>query len=122
MFERSRQPRSALCQIAVAQPEPQQRSSEQQRGCGISWFPQSPVERSAHVKDDAYTRLVNQILAVADPASQKLLYAQLNDYWLDQSWVLPVTQNPPRVAARANVRGLRYDAHEALVLSDVWLA
>jgi peptide/nickel transport system substrate-binding protein len=80
-----------------------------------------PATNSAGFKDDAYTQLVNEVLSVTDPARQKSLYAQLNDYFLDQSWVLPVTQNPPRVAARANVHGLRYDAHETPVLSDVWL-
>jgi hypothetical protein len=50
------------------------------------------------------------------------LYARLNDFWLDQAWALPIVQNPPHHAARANVRGMRFDAHEAIVLSDVWLA
>ena len=76
----------------------------------------------AGFQDDAYLRLVNEVLLATDPGKQSVLYAQLNDYFLDQSWILPVTQAPPHLAAQANVDGLGYDAHEALVLSDVWLA
>ncbi|HEV7664710.1 MAG TPA: ABC transporter substrate-binding protein [Chloroflexota bacterium] len=81
-----------------------------------------PEINYAGFKDDAYTQLASQVLAEIDPARQRVLYEQLNDYVLDQSWVMPVTQNPPHLVARSAVRGLRYDAHEALVLSDVWLA
>jgi ABC-type transport system substrate-binding protein len=66
--------------------------------------------------------LFNQVLTETDPAKQTSLYNQLNDYILDQSWTMPVMQNPPHLAARSNVRGLRYDAHEALAIADVWLA
>lgn len=67
-------------------------------------------------------QLANKVLSETDPAKQQSLYAELNDYFLDQSFEIPLTQDPPRLVARANIRGLRYDAHEALVLSDVWLA
>jgi peptide/nickel transport system substrate-binding protein len=80
-----------------------------------------PEVNYAGFKSDEYARLVNQVLVSTDPSTQRLLYSQLNDYLLDQSFVLPVTQSPQHLAARANVRGLRYDAHEALVLSEVWL-
>ena len=64
----------------------------------------------------------NKVLAETDSAKQKTLYAQLNDYYLDQSWVIPVSQNPPHLIARSNVRGLRYDGREGLVLQDISLA
>jgi peptide/nickel transport system substrate-binding protein len=81
-----------------------------------------PEINYAGFKDNAYSQLASQVLAETDPAKQPGLYDQLNDYVLDQSWVMPLTQNPPNLAARNAVRGLRYDAHEALVLPDVWLA
>src|SRR5579864_1861899 len=47
---------------------------------------------------------------VPDPVKQKQLYSQLNDIYLDQSWVLPIIPNPERAVARSNVHGLRYDS------------
>jgi peptide/nickel transport system substrate-binding protein len=82
----------------------------------------SPESNDAGFKDDTYRALVDRVLTATDPDSQTTLYRELNDYLLDQSWVLPITQSPSKIAARANVRGLRYDQHDALVLSDVWLA
>jgi peptide/nickel transport system substrate-binding protein len=72
--------------------------------------------------DDAYARLSDKMLAATDSSVQQLLYAQLNDYYLDQSWVLPVSQNPPHLIARANVQGLRYQGRESVPLADLWLA
>jgi ABC-type transport system substrate-binding protein len=81
-----------------------------------------PDVNNAGFEDDAYTVLVNQVLTETDPAKQTALYSRLNDYILDQSFTMPVTQNPPHLAARTNVRGLFYNAHEALELADVWVA
>jgi hypothetical protein len=66
--------------------------------------------------------LTNQIESETDPAKQHLLYGQLNDFYLDQSWAMILLQNPEHIAARAGVRGLRYDGHQALALAEVWLA
>ncbi len=75
----------------------------------------------AGFKDAAYDQLSQQVLVENDPNRQKDLYAQLNDYWLDQAWIIPISQNPPRLAARPAVQGLGYDGHESLVLSELWL-
>jgi peptide/nickel transport system substrate-binding protein len=80
-----------------------------------------PERNLAGFKDDAYTLLVNQVVTETDPTRQRVLYSQLNDYYLDQSWVLPIVRNPEHVTARANVHGLRYDAHQALVPAEMWL-
>jgi peptide/nickel transport system substrate-binding protein len=86
---------------------------------GAAYGPQTNL---SGFKDDAYTQLVNRVVTETDPAKQRQLYNQLNDYYLDQSWVLHIVQNPEHAAAQSNVRGLRYDARPALVLADVWLA
>jgi ABC-type transport system substrate-binding protein len=72
-------------------------------------------------KADAYTQLVNQVVTETDPAKQHQLYDELNDYFLDQSWVLPIVPNPEHVTARANVHGLRYDTRPGLVLGEISL-
>ena len=82
----------------------------------------SPKSNNSGFEDDAYTQLVDQLVATTDTSKLSQLYRELNDYWLDQSWVIPVTQSPQKVAARANVHGPRYDGHDALVLSETWLS
>jgi ABC-type transport system substrate-binding protein len=81
-----------------------------------------PKTNFSGFKDEAYTQLVNQIVTETDPAKQRQLHDQLNDYYLDQSWVLQIVQNPEHAAARTTVRGLRYDARPGLVLAEVSLA
>jgi peptide/nickel transport system substrate-binding protein len=86
---------------------------------GPTLGPQSNV---AGFKDDAYTQLVNQVVSETDPVRQHELYVQLNDYYLDQSWMLTMVPFPEQAAAQANVRGLRYDSRPALITAEIWLA
>jgi peptide/nickel transport system substrate-binding protein len=86
---------------------------------GISY---GPERNQGNFKDDVYTHLVRQVVTETDPVRQRVLYAQLNDFYLDQCWVLPIIPNPQRVAATNAVHGLRYDAHQALVAAEIWLA
>jgi hypothetical protein len=65
---------------------------------------------------------VNQILAETDPNKLHALYGQFNDYLLDQSFKLYIVPMPERVAANANIHGLRFDFEPALVLGEVWMA
>jgi ABC-type transport system substrate-binding protein len=67
------------------------------------------------------TNWSTNLASETDSVKQRSLYSQLNDYYLDQSWVLIMMQSPEHDVARMGVRGLRYDAHLALVLPEVWL-
>jgi peptide/nickel transport system substrate-binding protein len=80
-----------------------------------------PDTNGSGFKDDAYNELASHVTTETDPAKQRLLYSQLNDYYLDQSWVMILMQNPEHHVARVGVHGLRYDAHLALALPEVWL-
>jgi len=73
-------------------------------------------------KDPQYEQLVTNIGVEPDASKRGALYAQLNDFLLDQSFVMVVSPNPPRLLARANVQGLRYFQHEALDCTSTWLA
>jgi peptide/nickel transport system substrate-binding protein len=85
---------------------------------GISY---GPERNQGNFKDATYTQLVRQVVTDTDLIRQRVLYQQLNDFYLDQCWVLPIIPNPQRVAATNAVHGLRYDAHQALVTAEVWL-
>jgi ABC-type transport system substrate-binding protein len=81
-----------------------------------------PAHNLSGFKDDAYTQLVDQVSTQTDLSKLPVLYSQLNDYLLEQSFTLPILPNPNHAVASAKVRGLQYDARPYLVLSEVWLA
>jgi peptide/nickel transport system substrate-binding protein len=81
-----------------------------------------PARNFSGFKDDAYSQFVNRVLSETDAARQRELYGELNDYYLDQSFVQHIVPVPERVAARSNVRGLRFDLFPALVPAEIWLA
>lgn len=73
-------------------------------------------------RDDHYTQQVTDIAAETDTARRKQLMSQLNDYLLDQSFVMVIVPNPAKVVVRANVKGVGYTGHESLDLTSAWLA
>jgi peptide/nickel transport system substrate-binding protein len=82
----------------------------------------APQSNFSGFQDDAYTQLIDELTSETDPARQQQLYAQVNDYYLDQSWVQQIVPNPEHAVAQANVHGLRYDLRPGLVLGEVWLS
>ncbi len=81
----------------------------------------SNLNNRAGYKDDSYTTFVNDASIELDPAKQKQFGDKFNDFLLDQSWSMTLTSLPQRVIARNNVRALRYNMNEQLVLPDTWL-
>jgi len=73
-------------------------------------------------KDPQYEQLVTSIGTEPDSTKRTPLYGQLNDYLLDQSFVMVVSPAPPHLLARSNVQGIRFFQHEALDFSSTWLA
>jgi len=73
-------------------------------------------------KSDQYTQMVTGIAAESDAARRKQLMSQLNDYLLDQSFVMVIVPNPAKVVVRSNVKGVAYTGHESLDLTSTWLA
>jgi ABC-type oligopeptide transport system substrate-binding subunit len=74
-------------------------------------------------KSDQWTQLVTSSLSETDPAKQKTLLGQLNDYILDQSFTIAYNTYPTTFLAKANVQGLTYQLHNAgLSFTDTWLA
>jgi peptide/nickel transport system substrate-binding protein len=74
-------------------------------------------------KSDRYTRVVDQLIVESDPAKQKQLYSELNDIIIDDSWIAMLAPRPPRVALRANVKGVRHFASlEGFDYREAWLA
>ena len=71
---------------------------------------------------DRYREIVNAISTQPDAAKRKPFYDQLNDFLLDEQFVIMVSSNAESVVTRANVQDLRWDLHGARKYAEVWLA
>ncbi len=82
----------------------------------------NPGSNAAGFKDDRYTQLVNAANIEPDLNKRKVLYSQINDILLDESFLMIVTTNPQVVVARGGVNGVYFDFHDGLVPADMWLS
>jgi peptide/nickel transport system substrate-binding protein len=78
----------------------------------------SPANNINSFRDDAWTELAARVAAEGDPSKLKPLAMELDDYLLDQSWFIPMTSAPPKIATRANVRGVVFDANDTPTLRN----
>ncbi|MBV9601259.1 MAG: ABC transporter substrate-binding protein [Chloroflexi bacterium] len=85
-----------------------------------AWW--SYASSSTGFKDEQYTQLVTGIAGESDAAKRKQLMSQLNDYLLDQSFVMVIVPNPAKVVVRAALKDVGYTGHESLDLTSAWLA
>jgi peptide/nickel transport system substrate-binding protein len=69
-----------------------------------------------------YVQLFNAGSAEPDNAKRKALYAQVNDLFLDESAVMPISSAPSRMLTRANVRDIGLSQHGAFLYNAAWLA
>jgi peptide/nickel transport system substrate-binding protein len=73
-------------------------------------------------KSDQWTMLVTSLLSETNPDKQKQLYANLNDYILDQSFTVAFSTNPYTFLMRNNVMDVGYLMHNGgLNLQTAWL-
>jgi peptide/nickel transport system substrate-binding protein len=57
-------------------------------------------------KDDQWTQLVTGLVTEPDPAKQKVMIPQMNDFVLDQSWIFAIASNPAILMTAHTVQGL----------------
>ncbi|MBV9324430.1 MAG: ABC transporter substrate-binding protein [Chloroflexi bacterium] len=57
-------------------------------------------------KDDEWTQLVTGLVTEPDPAKQKVMIPQMNDFVLDRSWIFAISSNPAILVTARNVQGL----------------
>jgi peptide/nickel transport system substrate-binding protein len=73
-------------------------------------------------KDDAYAQLVTAASTEPDASKRKQLYAQLNDYLLDQCFTFAFSLYPFIIADGPNVHNLQFDPSGALGYVDAWVS
>jgi ABC-type transport system substrate-binding protein len=76
---------------------------------------------SAGFEDPRFGELINSAATEPDAATRKQIYAQLNDYLLDQSFTMPLSLYPTTGLTAARVRGLAFDMIPRYTLRETWL-
>jgi peptide/nickel transport system substrate-binding protein len=82
----------------------------------------APAKNSASFKNDQYTQLVDAATTEPDPAKRKQVYSQLNDFILDQSFLMMMTRSYTTTLAQPRVRGVKYMLGGGISPREVWLA
>lgn len=72
-------------------------------------------------KDPTWQQLVSQASTEPDSAKRKATYSQLNDIFLDQSFVMPISLYPNISIAGNRVHDLRIDRSNRLAYLEMWL-
>ena len=82
----------------------------------------SPDLSTTGFKDEQYSTLVAEVGAEEDPTKRKVLYSQLNDLLLDQSFAMPLCANPTNIVVNSRVQNVVYTMHEAVDYSHAWMS
>jgi peptide/nickel transport system substrate-binding protein len=82
-----------------------------------------PNSNNEGYKNDTYTQLISSAASEPDPAKRKAIYSQINDIILEDAFVMPVTNYPPKMVASSKVHDLVTpdSVPSNFWLTDVWL-
>jgi peptide/nickel transport system substrate-binding protein len=72
-------------------------------------------------KEPKWAELVAAVNTEADPAKQKALFAEVNDYVLDQSFTFAVSNNPVWWITTSKFHGLQPTLHQGFLWHNAWL-
>ena len=99
--------------IAFAQLEP---ATTFQNSRGLD-----PTANSSGFVDEKYTQLVTAANAEPDKAKRKELYNQLNDLFIDESFLMVLSTTPARALASSKVKNVTNQAHGGFSFTSTWM-
>ncbi|MBV9892744.1 MAG: hypothetical protein JO020_01090, partial [Chloroflexi bacterium] len=81
----------------------------------------NPNDNNSGYKNDTYSSLIDQAGSEPDADKRKSIYSQLNDIFLDESFMFPVAAAPARYLASASVQGVGHTLHEGFTFNEAWI-
>jgi peptide/nickel transport system substrate-binding protein len=81
----------------------------------------NPTTNNEGFTSQAYTDLVTAAGVEADPAKQKQIYAQVNDLWLDESFVIPLSTASGTLVLLSTAHGLNHNMRAGWLFTNMWL-
>jgi peptide/nickel transport system substrate-binding protein len=87
-------------------------------GASPAW---SPAKNNSGFKSDRWTQLVEAAGTETDPAKQKQLYAEVNDYMIDEAWSIVFAERAVIWLARGTIKNMNPTGRQSFVWKDVWI-
>jgi peptide/nickel transport system substrate-binding protein len=88
-------------------------------GASPAW---SPSKNNSGFKSDDWTNFVNAVGTETDPAKQKQLYSQVNDYMIDQAWSIVFAERAVIWLGRSAVKNMNPTGRSSYHWDEVWIA
>jgi ABC-type transport system substrate-binding protein len=85
---------------------------------GPTW---RPNPNNTNFNEPEWQMLFSQAASEANLDKQKTLYAEINDYILDQSWAMPISTNPQIMVGTAKLHGVEANQYGAWYFTNAWL-
>jgi ABC-type transport system substrate-binding protein len=76
---------------------------------------------SSGFTDPKLAQLVTSAAVEPDLSRRKAIYSQLNDFLLDQCFMMPISLFPSVLAARSGVHGMKYENSNDFTYNDTWI-
>ncbi|HEU0167495.1 MAG TPA: ABC transporter substrate-binding protein [Chloroflexota bacterium] len=87
-------------------------------GASPAW---SPVKNNSGFKTDQWSQLVDAAGIETDPAKQKTLYGQINDYMIDQAWSIVFAERLVLWLARVGIKNVNPTGRSSFIWSQAWI-
>jgi peptide/nickel transport system substrate-binding protein len=75
----------------------------------------------SNYQSERWTMLSDAVAGETDAGRQKQLYSDINDLLLDESWCVPISNDPIILTGRSYVRGVTPTFHGGYLFTDSWL-
>jgi len=82
----------------------------------------SPAKNFAGFTNPEYSQLIEDIGTEPDDGKRKVLLARLNDYFLDNVFMIEVASNPGAVVMAPKINGFSVAVSGSYRIDEVWLA
>lgn len=80
-----------------------------------------PTANSSGFVQEKYTQLVTAANAEPDRTKRRQIYSQLNDLFLDESFLMVLASTPARMLGRAALKGVATHSHGGFGFTQAWL-
>jgi len=80
-----------------------------------------PNSNNSLFKNDRYSELIASASSEPDAAKRKIMYSELNDIILDESFIMWLAASPPTLVTRPNVHGIEPSAHDGFYYHNAWI-
>jgi peptide/nickel transport system substrate-binding protein len=87
-------------------------------GASPAW---SPAKNNSGFKTERWTQLVDAVGTETDPAKQKQLYAEVNDYMIDEAWSIVFAERAVIWLTRGNIKNMNPTGRQSFIWKEVWI-